>query len=149
MLSVSKILSAPPHCSDPPSEEICFSDHRVSPLLQCRDDGCILTHPELLGEGQPEDGIVLILVGRFWVWALWGQVVFGACIWALGWSPCFSKATPENPHLDPGRNHGSPLLRAPHQWIGPAEPQAPSWEPVYLGSILTQAVNAQGRRASD
>ena len=66
-------------------EEICLDDHCVSLVPVHTGEGCILhNHPELPGEGQPEDGVVLFLVGCFWVWALWGQVVLGARIWALG-----------------------------------------------------------------
>ena len=62
-----------------------------------RGEGRILhDHPELPGKGQPEDGVVLFLVGCFWVWALWG----GGLSWEpgsrlSGWSPCFAKTSPE------------------------------------------------------
>lgn len=49
--------------------EIYFDDLIVP---ACRSEGCILHDPpELPGEGQPEDGIVLFL-SCFWVQALWG-----------------------------------------------------------------------------
>ena len=67
-------------------EEICLDDHCISLIVPVhRGEGCILHNPpELPGEGQPEDGIVLFLFGHFRVQALWVQIVMEAWIWALG-----------------------------------------------------------------
>lgn len=66
-------------------EEICLNDHCISLIVPVhRGEGRILHNPpELPGEGQPKDGIVLF-VGHFWVWDLWGWIVTEAWIWALG-----------------------------------------------------------------
>lgn len=66
-------------------DEIYFNDHHVFLIVPARrSEGRILHDPpELPGEGQPEDGIVLFLLGRFWVQALWGKIVLEASILAL------------------------------------------------------------------
>ena len=67
-------------------EKICLDDHCISLIVPVhRGEGCILHNPpELPGEGQPKDGVVLFLFGHFWVRALWAWIVMEAWIWALG-----------------------------------------------------------------
>ena len=103
-------------------EEICFDDHRVSLLVPVhRGEGCILhDHPELPGEGQPEDGVVLFLVGCYWVRALWGAGYLGSLDLGSLVGPTASPKPPLNLLLDLGRHQGSALLQVPHQLMGPA-----------------------------
>ena len=77
-------------------EEICLDDHHVSLIIPAhRGEGRIFHDPpELPGEGQPEDGVVLFLVGHFWLWALSGQIVMEAWIWALGLVNLFLQSLP-------------------------------------------------------
>ena len=59
--------------------------HCVSLVIPVhRGEGHIFhNHPELPGEGESEDDVVLFLIGHFWVWALWGWFVTEAWIWSL------------------------------------------------------------------
>lgn len=65
-----------------------------------------------------------------------------------------SPKPPLNPRFDLRRNHRSPLLQVPHQLMGPAGLPVPHgnsdqpWSQSSSGEFSTQAVNAQGRRAS-
>ena len=105
-------------------EEICLDDHCVSLVVPVhRGEGHILhDYPELPGEGQPEEGVVLFLVGCFWVWALWrGGLSWEPKSRLSGWSPCFAKTSSEYTFAS-GKNGGvCLLLRAPRQLMGPAE----------------------------
>ena len=77
-------------------EEISPDDHCVSLIIPVhRDEVRILhRHPELPGEGQPEDSIVLFLIGPYWVRALWGWLVLGARIWTPGVVPLLLHSLP-------------------------------------------------------
>ena len=85
-------------------EEICLDDYRVSLIVPVhRGEGRILhDHPELSWEGQPEEGIVLFLIGCFWIQALSGQVV-GSPDLDFQVGPIASPKPPLNPRLDLGR----------------------------------------------
>ena len=68
-------------------EEICLDDHCVSlvVLVHRGKDHMLYDHPELPGEGQPEDSVVLLLVGCFWVCTLCvvgciGSPDLGSCV---------------------------------------------------------------------
>ena len=71
-------------------------------------------HPELPGEGQPEDSVVLLLVGCFWVRALWvagciGSPDLGSCVGHPA-----SLKPPLNAHLHCGGiRGGSPAAGSP------------------------------------
>ena len=132
----------------PPVWKRSASVTTVSPSsFQCRGDGCILhSHPELLGKDSLRTALFSSSLAVSGFGPCGGRLSWEPASGLSGWSPCFSKATPENPHLDPGRNHGSPLLRAPHQLMGPAEPQAPRGKPVYLGSILCPSSERSGQK---
>ena len=103
MLSVEDPVCAP-MLEDLHLEEICLDDHHVSLIVPVhRGEGCILhDHPELPWEGQPEEGIVLFLIGCFWVQALSGWVV-GSPDLDFQVGPIASPKPPLNPHLDLGR----------------------------------------------
>lgn len=103
MLSVEDPVCAPT-LEDLHLEEICLDDHHVSLIVPVhRGEGCILhDHPELPWEGQPEEGIVLFLIGCFWVQALSGWVV-GSPDLDFQVGPIASPKPPLNPRLDLGR----------------------------------------------
>ena len=88
-------------------EEISPDDHRVSLIIPVhRDEVHILHHhPELPGEGQPEDGIVFFLIGPYWVLALWGGLSWKPGSEPTGCSLCFSKASPESMFGSGGKNN--------------------------------------------
>ena len=116
-------LEDPAHASaleDLRLEEICLNDHHVSLVDPAhRGEGRILhDHPELPGEGQPEDSVVLFFDSRSGFGPCGDRFSWEPRSGLSGWSPCFTKTSPEFTFAS-GKNQGGPLLWAPRQLMGP------------------------------
>ena len=101
-------------------EEISPDDHCVSLIIPVhRDEVRILhRHPELPGEGQPEDSVVLFFDSRSGFGPCGDRFSWEPRSGLSGWSPCFTKTSPEFTFAS-GKNQGGPLLWAPRQLMGP------------------------------
>lgn len=135
MLSVSKILSAPALQDLRLKRSASVTTHRVS--LGCSSAEVMAASStltqELLGEGQPEDGLSSSLV------ASGGPQGQGLPLEPASGSRVGHPASPKPPlriHIwIQGRNHGSPCWAAPHQLMGQRSRKRPRGEPVYLGAF--------------